>query len=227
MDKYFFDGVKYLRKYDMNYGFFTNGSLLDSHKAQMLFELGGLSKVNFSVCGYDKEIYESVMIGLKRDEAYKNILNFLQLKNSLKQEKKPIVGISTVKTNVNKKDMQKFCKFWLHQKGVDHVITAELWDRVGGNQTDEIGRLGLFHKSNRWLMPCRQLWGSINIYFDGRVSPCCEDNDMRELIIGDMNTQTLEEIYSSDILQNLRSLHLSNKRRAHKICGNCYHNLPW
>jgi len=226
LDKYFFDRVKYLRKYNMSYGIFTNGSLLDPHKAQMLFDLGGLVNINFSVCGYEKKSYEDVMIGLRRDDTYKNILNFLRLKNSLKQEKL-IVRISTVKTHVNRKEMRRFCRFWLHQKGVNYVITADLWDRVGEKNIDAIGPRSLFYKTTNWLVPCKSLWGSIYVYFDGRVSPCCENSDKRELIIGDMNNQTLKEIFSSNILHNLRTLHLGDERGAHKICGNCYHNLPW
>jgi MoaA/NifB/PqqE/SkfB family radical SAM enzyme len=226
LDKYFFDRVKYLRKYNMNYGFFTNGSLLDSYKAKMLFELGGLVRVNFSVCGYDKNIYESVMVGLKRDNAYNNILNFLQLKNSLKQ-KNLIVGVLTVKTNINKKDMRRFCKYWLNQKGINYVITADLGDRTGDRDVNEIGPLGLMHRKDRRLMPCKKLWGVLYIYFDGRVAPCPDNDDKRQLIVGDVNKQTLREIYSGDILRNLRNLHLSNKREVHNVCGKCCHNLPW
>lgn len=228
MDKHFFDRVRYLRKYNMNYGFFTNGYLLNSSKVQMLFDLGGLAKINFSVCGYSKNVYENTMVGLKRDITYKNILNFLQAKQN--QRNKPIVVISTVKTfsTMKDKDMEKFIRFWQRQKWVDFIITANLWDRMGKeNIDDSVGKIGKMIRRDTWLPPCKELWGCVYVYFDGKVTPCCADNDNRELIIGDMNKQTLEDVYSSDIFMNLRHLHLDNKRNRHKICSHCFRNTPW
>jgi len=226
LDKYLFERIKYLRQFNMNYGFYTNGQLLDEEKAGKLFELGGLEKINFSVMGYKKETYEETMLGLKRDVSYRNILNFLSLKKKLNQGN-VTVGISTVKLHKNKKEMRDLVKFWKSQKGVDYVITADLWNRKGGGNIEEVGEVGKFHQGGNWLSPCRQLWGTVYVYFDGRVVPCCDDNDLRKLTIGDMNKQTLKEIYFSKELDNLRRLHLEDKRNCHPVCGKCLHNSFW
>jgi len=129
----------------MNYGFFTNGSLLDKSKARILFELGGLKNINFSICGYKTKVYEAVMVGLKRDVTYKNVIDFLSLKEIFRRHDL-YVSISTVKLHLNKKDMRDFVKFWQKQKGVDAIITADLWDRVGSQSIENIGILGKMHK---------------------------------------------------------------------------------
>ena len=218
--------IEYLRKYQMAYGFYTNGSLLNPEIAEMLFELGGLRKINFSVCGLEPVVYEKIMVGLRRDTSYRNILHFLSLKEKLKK-KDLLVVISTVDLNLNKGERKAFVRFWQRQKGVDYVIIADLWDRVGKALPEDIGKLQNLHRLDNWRGPCSPLWGPIYVYFDGRVAPCCDDSDLRELIIGDFNTQSLREIYNGNELSALRKIHLENKRANHPVCGRCAHNCLW
>jgi len=226
VDPFLFDRIKYLRKYSMIYGLFTNGSLLDAIKAEKLLSLGGLVKVNFSVCGLRADVYEKIMSGLKRDKVYDNILSFLALKEKYNL-KDLLVAISTVKLHLNTPELKDFIRFWKKQKGVNHIITANLWDRVAGKDVSGLGKLEQFHSRGLWLAPCRQLWGNFNVYYDGRVAPCCDDAANRELIIGDFKTQTLSQIRTSKEIKDLRRLHLENKRLEHPICGRCRHNYLW
>lgn len=226
LDKYLFERIMYLRKYNLNYSFFTNGSLLNKKNARRFFELGGLKKINFSVSGYSSEIYETVMKGLIRDTVYKNILNFLKLKKEYGRDDL-IAGISFVKTKHNKKEKAQFLKYWKKQKGLNHLITADLWDRIGEYDATKVGKLGKLHIKKKWLPPCSELWGDIYVYFDGRVGPCCSDGDLRRIIIGDLNKQTIDEIYKAEKLNFLRKLHLNNQRNRHPVCFKCYRNTPW
>jgi MoaA/NifB/PqqE/SkfB family radical SAM enzyme len=65
------------------------------------------------------------------------------------------------------------------------------------------------------------------VYYDGRVSPCCGDNDKRNLIIGDVTKQKMKEIITGKAINNLRECHLAGKRKHHPICGKCYLNSVW
>ena len=225
-DKFLFERIKYLRKYDMTYSFFTNTSLLKPETTDKLLEMGGLASVNFSINGFSKEVYEETMVGLKRDITYKNAFYFLEKKEKLKLDDLT-VHISAVRTKLNKKDFKDFFKFWKKQKGVFMVWSLELMDRMGDEYDGKIGKLGPMDNKHNWLSPCRLLWGPLTVFYDGRVSPCCKDDDKRELIIGDLNKQTLKEILDGEVLRNLRNLHLSDKRKSHSICGKCYLNSVW
>jgi MoaA/NifB/PqqE/SkfB family radical SAM enzyme len=226
MDTHLFERIKYLRDAGITYGFHTNGSLMDSSKAQRLFEMGGMQSITFSVCGFDKEAYEETMVGLTRDVTYKNILGFLDLKMQHGGHY-PSVAISSVKTNRNKADIQKFVSFWKKQKGVNQIIIADLWDRTGGSELDKIGSLGPMHSNINWCEPCIQVFGQLYVYFDGRVSPCCDNADLRGLIVGDLNKQTLTEVVNGPALSKLRALHLSDRRKDHPVCGKCGHQRSW
>lgn len=218
LDPNFIERVKYLRKHGMSYRFSTNGSLMTKEKSIELIELGGLREVIFSVMGYDKKVYKKMM-GLDKDNTYKNILDFISL------NKETSVMISIVKTNINKDDIKDFVKFWRGQD-VDRVRISDLWDRVGEKDITEIGELNELHRKGSWLSPCRQVWEKVYIYYDGRVSPCCNDADLRELIIGNINNQTLKEIYGGKII-GLRKMHLEDKRKQHPICGKCPDHCVW
>lgn len=225
-DKFLFERIKYLRKYNMTYSFFTNASLLTPETTDKLFELGGLASVNFSINGFSREVYEKTMVGLKRDVAYKNTLYFLKQKEKLKLEELA-VHISAVRTKLNKKDFKEFFKFWKKQKGVSMVWSLELMDRMGDDYDGKLGKLGPMDNKYNWLSPCKLLWGPLSVYYDGRISPCCKDDDKRELVIGDLSKQTLKEVLNGEALNNLRKLHLFDKRDSHPICGKCYLNSVW
>jgi len=225
-DKHLFERIKYLRERGMTYSFFSNASLLTPETTDKLLELGGLVNVNFSINGFSKEIYEKTMVGLKRDVAYKNVLYFLRQKEELKLDGLT-VHISAVRTKLNKKDFKDFFKFWKKQKGVSMVWSLELMDRMGSDYDGKLGKLGPMDNKHNWLSPCKLLWGPLSVYFDGRVSPCCKDDDKRELIIGDLSKQTLKEILNGEVLENLRRLHLDGKRKCHPICGKCHLNSVW
>lgn len=225
-DKDCVEKIKYLRASGMEYAIITNGSLLHQELADQLFKLGGLTYINFSVNGFSREVYEKTMVGLDRDVTYKNILYFLEQKRRL-EAGDMVVTITAVETKLNKNDFRKFLRFWKKQKGVSNVLSAELMDRMGTEYDGKIGKLGPMTKKENWLSPCKMLWGPLNVYFDGKVGPCCKDNDKRELIIGDLTKQTVREISTGDVLNDLREFHLAGKRKEHLVCGKCFLNSIW
>jgi MoaA/NifB/PqqE/SkfB family radical SAM enzyme len=226
VDKNLLDKIGYIRKQGLTYNIITNASLLTSQITDELIRLGGLANISFSVNGFSKEVYEETMVGLNRDVTYSNVLYFLEQKEKFKADNIKVT-ITAVETKINKDDFKEFYQFWKKQKGVNSVLSGELIDRMGIEYRGEVGELGPMTKKTNWLLPCRQLWGPLNVYYDGKVSPCCVDNDKRELIIGDCNKQTIREISTGKELNNLRQCHLGEKRRQHPICGQCYLNSIW
>lgn len=226
LDKQFFQRIEYLRKYEMTYGFFTNASLLTPDKVDRLFEMGGLTFINFSVNGFSREVYEKTMVGLNRDVAYEHVLHFLKKKEELHAADLR-VAVSSVRTDLNRKDFKEWFAFWKKQEGVNIILPVELFDRMAEEYDGQLGKLGPLTQKGNWLSPCRSLWNAMTVYYDGRVAPCCMDSDNRELIVGDATKQTIGEILDGETASNLRRCHLAGKRSAHPICGRCYYNAMW
>ena len=58
------------------------------------------------------------------------------------------------------------------------------------------------------------------IWFDGKVNPC--DADYKSLLsFGNVNQNSIKEIWSNNSIAKLRQDHLKNNRRDHNPCNKC------
>lgn len=74
--------------------------------------------------------------------------------------------------------------------------------------------------------PCKMIWQSIYITWDGKAILCCLDYDAR-CIIGDAAKENLRDIWNSKKLNALKELHKKGEYSSISICDNCtnnYHN---
>ncbi len=227
MDRYWIDRIRLVRQCGLEYGFFSNGSLMKPHLVDEMLQLGGWKTVNFSVNGLSSETYENVMPPLKRDITYNNIESLLQAKIRLGSST-PEVRISCVRLKTNAHELNDFVHYW-QDKGVDRVVIADCGDWLEGPDSQELQDDGRTRGVQRgsWLAPCPSVWQKLYVYVDGRVSTCCEDAGIRKLIVGHAGKQRLQDIYKGAALQKLRRLHLENRRNEHPICGRCRWNPTW
>ena len=226
-DQLFIDRIQHLRSRGLEYMIISNGSLLSDELARRLFQLGGLKEIRFSVNGFSKKMCEKVMIGLDRDTTYENILNFLKLKK-LHNKADLTVNISCVKTKYIVKELDELINFWEAQEGIGRIYLLDLIDKFGNlTNTDGIGRRGILDRDDLWFPPCNELWSYLTVYYNGKVAPCCMDNNERILIVGDVNNQSLGEILTGEPYNALRKTHLENQRNKHFICKKCHYPSYW
>lgn len=99
------------------------------------------------------------------------------------------------------------------------------WDNEGGS--------AFLHLEGSWagtsqvwplrILPtqaCARALGQIMVLWDGRVSTCCFDGN-GDQIFGDLNTQTLREVYSADPYVSFRLAHAEGRRAEIPICARC------
>jgi hypothetical protein len=97
-----------------------------------------------------------------------------------------------------------------------------MWDK-GGN--------AFMHLEGNWggttyplrmspRMGCMRALDSIMVLWDGRMSLCCFDGE-GEVILGDLNTQTIREIYNGPLAVSYREAHAHNRRGELKLCASC------
>ena len=68
--------------------------------------------------------------------------------------------------------------------------------------------------------PCRRLLHHITVRYTGEVNLCCFD-PFGQVKLGDLNEQTIEEVWLSEQSQTLRQLHKTNKAHTLKLCKYC------
>jgi MoaA/NifB/PqqE/SkfB family radical SAM enzyme len=105
---------------------FTNGSLLTSQNRKLLLRHPNLKHIVVSIHGFSKEVYESIMVGLNRDQVYSNMLNLMQ---EIGTNPEPKVSVSFVRTKQNINELEEYRKFWKDK--VDVVSDFEIMNWRG------------------------------------------------------------------------------------------------
>lgn len=208
------------KKYKINSMFSTNPSSLTDKKIDQILN-GGLDHLHISLDGATKHTYEKIRRG-RADYgiAIKNINNFLAEKNK-RGLKKPYTVIAIIQMKETKDEINQFKKQWSGKKGIDKVEVKEFitWD----GSMDKITQLGdeYSHKFKRkYYYPCFWPWGKITVTWDGKVVPCCFDYDAK-VILGDLNKQTLKEIWNGKPMQVFRKQQIENSFPEKHLCRNC------
>ncbi len=179
-----------------------------------------IDQIQISLDGVDDETYKQIR-GKAADYkiAENNIRNFVNLKlEKRKLNLRVIVGI--VLMDATKELINEFKKRWTID-GVDKVMVKSFSafgnkDLLGlGDETsrNHITKYALKH-------PCYWPWRDIVVLWDGRVVPCCWDYDGK-VVLGDLNKQTLKEIWNGENMKELRKQHINKDFGDNLFCGKC------
>jgi len=171
--------VNYLRKNKIVSQISTNPILLTE---QNIKKIENLDFLVVSLDATDETTYRKIRGGKNYSLAVKRINNLLRKK------KRPFVVIRMIR--LPGLDFKKYKKQWKHADKVD---------------CKEPHTFGTGKSKWNYKGTCFKFWQGLHIYWDGRVTVCCFDYDGKA-IIGDANKQTLEEIWNSDKMKEMRRM---------------------
>lgn len=92
---------------------------------------------------------------------------------------------------------------------------SEEWDKVSKIRTFWRGRI------YPRLKNCPEVFNKMMINWDGKVSACCADYD-NFMVVGDLNDQTIKEIWLGEEMEKYRKLIVNNEHWKLPICKDCY-----
>lgn len=197
----FFDWLQRLRDCEMKTHIFTNGVALSEEKAKQLVSYSDIIElVCFSVPGYNGASHREIM-GLNHSKVLENIRQFLSINNGQ-------INCYASMPDINGPIYQDAWKKYWKAIGLRPQVNPNFnWGgRVGKDKAGYTSYCGrLYHMTVLW---------------DGRVSLCCMDGH-GEVILGDLNTQTILEVYNSELAKHYRKLHKEGKQRELKLCDVC------
>lgn len=195
--------------------FTTNGALMRGPYAEAILE-AGVDEVYFSIDSNDEAVFNKIRVGLKLPQVRENVHNFLTLRNEKQSPTR--VRVRLVEMEENRDGIQDWADHWrpfLREGDRLQSMPAHTWSGLVAQERDDNVRL-LSDK------PCVSPFSSMAINYDGKVQLC--DSDVRQkVILGDANTQGLQEIWQSPAFRRIRELHANAQRNEIDICQGCDH----
>jgi len=203
--------VKIAKGQGLQVGAITNATLLTVEWAKKIFD----SKLDWLVFSIDAEseiLYQKIR-GVSYQEVASNVSGFLDLKRKLGYNL-PHTQINIVDIPLSQEEISPLIRRW--RRRVDKIRIKHMNDY--GSQCPKIHALKKEPLRPRRAVCSAVVNGGIIIYWDGRVGPCCTDFDGK-IIYGDLNKQTIEEVWGGPVRRNL--LEDQKKGIFHEECKYC------
>ena len=187
-----------------NLGISTNGTLLDSNRREAILD-SPLDTLLIAIDGTTKEVYERVRLSARHsfEEVVENAQAFLSARQA-RGSTRPHTILSIIVMDETEAQLAEFQRFWT-QAGADEVVFKSFVNWA--NQVNGLDELTITVKPSRSsparANPCRYLWESVVIAWNGLVVPCCYDYDAKE-VLGDLKVQSLAEIWNGEPIRRLR-----------------------
>ena len=219
MNPKLFEQIAIAKRRIPNLGMSTNATLLDKENAARILD-SGLDTLFIAIDGASAEVYEGIRKGaFSFDEVTANATTFLEMKRASGRPK-PRVVLSIIQMRETEAELEQFRTEWL-ARGADEIRIKPFitW----GNQMPELTDLAASADSRKWAyprsFPCKYLWSSVVIAWDGRVVPCCYDYDAK-MDMGDLKTSSLAEIWNSPRYVEFRRAELEGRNDT-ALCATC------
>lgn len=207
LDRGLFEKIQYEKKVfeGAQIAVYTNGSLLDGERSQMVLE-AGVDELSFSLNAFRKETYEAVM-KLAYERTVENIHKFLEMN---KAKGSPVkVHVSLIPTDLHsREEIDQFSQYWIEKVSSVAIPPLISW---GGF---------LRHHQEKKQWPCRYLWEVFQVDWDGTVKMCCEDFDSR-YPLGNIAELKPMKIFNSPRMQKQRLDQVNGNFEWPEICRNC------
>lgn len=186
---------------------FTNGVYMTPEKFEAL-KAAGITSVQFSLNAVNQEQHEQIM-GLKGkfDTVCANIEYAIAHRGLTNVEVRAVISGDSF----TRGDGWDFYDRWgvRGQGGHGMLINEGNW--AGDNRT-----IRNFDPKEA----CYRALSQIYIMYDGKVTTCCFDPTGNQ-VFGDLNRQTLREVYSSPDYVRFREAHDQGRAEDYAICKGC------
>jgi len=212
LDNLIFERIEYAKSKEIKVSLFSNGSVLNKEIIDQILD-SGIDEIDFSFDGFSKKTYEQIRVNLNFEKTRDNILGLIEERNK-RGLNKPKITMIFVKSDKNIGEVNDFKNFWKDKADV-----------VGFSQDDNRNQtldLSKFKTKKSIAYPCRKPWSELIVMSDGRVPLCCVDCD-GSIILGDLNNQTISDVWNNEKFRKIRQLHLSYQADQIPICRNCLH----
>jgi radical SAM protein with 4Fe4S-binding SPASM domain len=202
----------------------TNGSALTPARAQRLMD-AGVDLITISVNASNEETYKRVMVGL----SWKQVMSNLEALSKMELSRVNVY-LRFVADQTNKRELKVFRNHWKHfnlfQFNVNNRAgTVRNYEMMAMKYNDFISRLRRVAGSRVYPV-CPYVFSLVHVLENGDVPMCSNDWKNRE-VLGNVNTQTIREIYNSPRMNHIRGLMHEGKFEEIEACCECSFYHDW
>src|SRR5579883_795971 len=216
MDRKIFDRIEYCERHNISTLLSTNGTFFDEKTCARLLDTR-LEHITLSFDGATKASYEHYRKGANFEKVRDNFVRFARLKHE--RHAKVQVVVQMVRMERNAGEVDDFLRYWSAIPGIDEV-------RIKEDETNLLQPEG-GHAPQDWKYPCHYLWrGPVYVKHNGDVYPCCQSYMLDGAPVGNIGRQTLESIWNSAEMQQLRALHSARRAGEIEMCARCRTTIP-
>lgn len=191
----------------------TNASVLTQATATKLIN-AGLNEIYITIDSLNKETFEAIRLRLNFDKVYRNTVDFIELRNKLNPDL--IIRMQMIQQELNYHEGDAFIEHWSELLSAnDQVAVQKVHNWAHAIEVMEFGDEDIINN-----IPCIAPWGTLCIHADGQVGLCCIDTT-NAIPLGNVNDQTIAQIWAGEPLQEVRSKHLSGRRHEIALCDGC------
>ena len=182
----------------------TNALLIDEEMAKFLID--NLHTISISI---DATTKETLLKARSTDELEK-IENAVMLLLRIRGDNLiPRIVVSFTEEDFNIHEKEEFISHWINE--VDAIRVNKAYD-------DEKQVIHIGEDPDR--IPCRDIYDSMTIDFDGTARACCIDA-YRETNLGNVFKEGVSSVWKGKEISDLRNEHESNKYSEKSFCKDC------
>jgi radical SAM protein with 4Fe4S-binding SPASM domain len=194
---------------------YSNMANVSEETIKQIVEFNLLDELHISFYGPTEELYAKYQPPLNRAQTVANIKKFREIRDKAGKSK-PVMTLHVL----NVPEILEASQGYADVIGYVDCNAVVQFDTFHGVIPDYAGDQTKVMGAPAKRTPCQRLWTGLNVHFDGSVVPCCLDfND--EHVLGNVNKESLQEIWSGERFQAFRKLHLEKRWNEIEMCRNC------
>lgn len=210
----------------------TNAHYIRTHQDAEDIVGSGLDEIIISLDGANAETYAKYRVGGSFDRVLEGIRHLTAAKRRLKADH-PVVHLQFIIMKHNESEVEdirrlaakldvdrltlKTAQVYTQQEARDYLPSDESQSRYRYDTE------ALTTKA-KVVNTCRHLWYSTVVNWDGSVSPCCFDKDLRYGLGNALNGRPFDDIWTGESYTSFRNAILKD-RASVPMCRNCSEGL--
>ncbi len=191
----------------------TNGQLFTEDKIKTVLN-SNINYINFSAHATTEETYNKVDTGGDFETVQRNLKRLYELKGTDNLPRKPFIHCQMIEQEVTKHEVDAFIKKHYQKADIVSINMLE-YANLPNN------KFGLVQRERKLLTNCTRVSRNDGFIFSNGIVTLCDAAYNGEIDLGNVNKQTLYEIWNGPERQKVLKLNKNGRMHEMEFCRSC------